>query len=125
LEIEERLKRLDRLLEQLKDRWVFVEGKRDKQALEQLGIGNILTISGNLLLSCDKLESDVTTVFVLTDLDRRGDELAKAARDELEGRSIKADLEMRKKLAHTLRIRCFEEAKRAYDELKEEGEKYG
>jgi len=110
-------------MEQLKDGWVFVEGKKDKQALEKLGIRNILTISGNLRLSCGKVKAK--KVFVLTDLDRRGDELARAARDELEGRSIKADLEVRKKLAHTLRIRCFEDAKRAYDELIEEGEKDG
>jgi 5S rRNA maturation endonuclease (ribonuclease M5) len=125
LEIEERLKRLDKLLEQLRPGWVFVEGKRDKHALEKLGIRNILTISGNLRQSCERLEPHVDKVYVLTDLDRRGDELAKAARDELEGLSFRADLEMRKRLAHTLRIRCFEDAKRAYDELKEEGEKYG
>lgn len=123
MEIKDRLKRLRKLLGQLKDSWVFVEGKKDKQALEKLGIKNVLTISGNLRLSCDKVKTE--RVFVLTDLDRRGDELARAARDELEARSIKADLEVRKMLAHTLRIRYFEDAKRAYDELIEEGEKHG
>ena len=124
MEIKERLKRLKKVLEQLKNECVFVEGKRDKQALEELGITNVFTISGNLHLSCDKI-GNVQRVFVLTDLDRRGDELAKAARDELESRSIKADLEARKKLAHTLRIKYFEDAKRAYDELIVEGEKNG
>jgi 5S rRNA maturation endonuclease (ribonuclease M5) len=125
LKIEERLKRLRKLLGQLRGGWVFVEGIRDRHALEKLGITNILTISGNLRQSCRRLDGKAERVYVLTDLDRRGDELAKAARDELEALSIRADLEMRKKLAHTLRIRYFEDAKRAYDELIEEGEKNG
>ena len=125
MEIKDRLKRLEKILSQLRNGWVFVEGKRDKQALKELGIVNVLTISGNLHLSCRKIEKHVQKVYVLTDLDRRGDELAKAARDELEGMSIRADLEIRKKLAHTMRIRYFEDAKRAYDELIEEGEKNG
>ncbi|MBU0533093.1 hypothetical protein KKB44_06390 [Candidatus Micrarchaeota archaeon] len=123
MEIKDRLKRLGKLLERLKEGYVFVEGKKDKKALEKLGITNVLTISGNLRLSCDKVEKG--TVVVLTDLDRRGDELAVAAKDELERHSISVDLETRKMLAHTLRIRYFEDVKRAYDELIKEGEKNG
>jgi len=127
LKIQERLKKAKVLLEQLKDGWIFVEGKRDKEALAKLGLHNVLTISGNLRLSCERVrkqKGDVK-VFVLTDLDRRGGQLAKMAKDELEGLSITADLITRKMLARTLKIRYFEDAKRAYDELIEEGEKNG
>jgi 5S rRNA maturation endonuclease (ribonuclease M5) len=126
VEINERLKKLKHLLEQLQDSWVLTEGLRDKEALRRLGITKVLTISGNLRQSCERLSArDVDKAYVLSDLDRRGDELAKSARDELEARSIKADLEMRRKLAHLLRIRNFEDAARAYEKLKEEGEIYG
>ena len=126
MEIEERLKRLVKLLKKLEGGWIFVEGKKDKEALEKLGLRDILTISGNLRLSVTRLSGvKAEKVFVLTDLDRRGDELALRARDELEACSIRADLEMRKDLAHMLRIRNFEDAKRAYDRLKQEGENNG
>ncbi|MBD3210324.1 hypothetical protein GF318_02995 [Candidatus Micrarchaeota archaeon] len=115
---------MEKLLQKIRKGPVFVEGKKDREALEALGVKNILTISGNLRLSCRKLKN-AERVFVLTDLDRRGDELAVKARDELEALSVKADLETRKLLAHTLRIRFFEEAERAYKELIEEGEKNG
>jgi 5S rRNA maturation endonuclease (ribonuclease M5) len=124
LEVTERCKRAKRLLEQLREGWIFVEGKKDKEALRKLGLEKVLTISGNLRISCRKLDKDVK-VFVLTDLDRRGDQLARTARDELEGYSIIADLTVRKRLAHTLRIRYFEDTTKAYDELIEEGEKNG
>ncbi|MDD5171800.1 MAG: hypothetical protein PHF60_02075 [Candidatus ainarchaeum sp.] len=125
METKDRLRLLGKLLEQLKAGWIFVEGQKDRKALEKLGLGKVLTISGNLRLSCQRLaEGDrPDKVYVLTDLDRRGDELALKARDELEACSMRADLEVRKGLARVLRIRNFENAKRAYDKLKEENEK--
>ena len=122
MEIGERRKRLDRLLEELRRSWVLAEGLRDKKALAGLGIADVLTISGNLRQSCDLLSARaVERAYVLTDLDRRGDELAKRAGEELEARSIRADLVSRKRLAHLLRIRHFEDAERAYEKLRLEG----
>jgi 5S rRNA maturation endonuclease (ribonuclease M5) len=121
VEDKERMKKLEKILEKLRGEWIFVEGKKDKEALKHLGFENILTISGNLRQSCRKVHAE--KVFVLTDLDRRGDQLAMMAKDELESNSVRADLEARKKLAFLLRIRFFEDAYRAYKELK--GEIYG
>lgn len=115
------MKKLEKLLDKLRGECVFVEGIKDREALKNMGFQNILTISGNLRQSCRKVKAD--KVFVLTDLDRRGDQLAKMAVDELESNSVRADLEARKKLAFLLRIRFFEDAYRAYEELK--GEIYG
>lgn len=118
------LKRLGRLMQRIRDGWVFVEGRRDKEALEKLGCTKVLTISGTLRSACAKLEGKADSVVVLTDLDRRGDELARLAAQELEGCSIAADLETRKKLAGILRLRYFEDAKRKHDKLMEDiGEK--
>lgn len=125
MEISERLKKLERLMDRLRGRWILVEGIKDRKALSALGMANILTISGNLVQSCERLSGRVEKAYVLTDLDRRGDELALKARDELERHSIRADLRMRKDLAHLLKIRNFEDAYRAYEKLRQEGEQHG
>ena len=131
MELRKRLGKLDKTLGLLRGQWILVEGKRDRAALAALGLGKCLTISGNLRASCALLGGyGIEKAYVLTDLDRRGDELAKRARDELESLSIRADTETRLGLAHLLRIRYFEDAKRAFEKLKEElmkeeGETYG
>ena len=118
---EERLKAAGKALALLEDEWVIVEGQRDRKALHGLGLKKILTSSGNLGKSCDFLSlQKAEKAFVLTDLDRRGHQLALRAREELEARSIKADLEQRAVLARALRIKYFEDALRAYEKLKEE-----
>lgn len=124
MEVAYRLKMLRKMLGELGGGWIFVEGKKDREALSKLGISRVLTISGNLVLSCGRLKAEgAETVYVLTDLDRRGDELALRAKGELESCSIRADLEMRKRLGHMLRIRCFEDAFRAFEKIEEEAQK--
>lgn len=121
VEVKERLKKLDRILDALRDSWVLAEGQKDRKALGGLGIRKVLTISGNLRASCAALgRENADKAYVLSDLDRRGDELAIRARDELGSHSIVADTGTRLELAHLLRIRHFEDAMRAYDKLKEE-----
>ena len=75
--MKEKIEKLDKIFEKLRNEWIFVEGKRDRQALKNLGFSKVLTISGNLRQSCMKVDN---RVYVLTDLDRRGDELARKAR---------------------------------------------
>ncbi len=116
---------MKQILEQIREHYVFVEGLRDKRAMQALGCLEVLTIAGNLTISCDKVQmlSEANeTIFVLTDLDRSGNELAILARDELESRSIKADISTRRTLGRILNIRNFEDAKRGYDELIKEYE---
>jgi 5S rRNA maturation endonuclease (ribonuclease M5) len=114
----ERLEKASKLLDAIRDEWVFVEGKRDRESLSALGVSKILTVSGNLRQSCDKLAGKAERVFVLTDLDRRGYQLALMARDELEARCIGADLSVRRELAYALGIKNFENAEKAYKKLK-------
>lgn len=117
----ERLALFEKAIAKLRGQWILVEGQRDRKALAELGMENILTVSGNLGKSCDFLErSGAQKAYVLTDLDRRGHELAKRAREELEARSIGADLEVRAQIARSLRIKNIENASRAYQRLKEE-----
>ncbi len=119
-EKQERLKAANKLISRLKGEWLVVEGQRDKKALQKLGMKKILTISGNLRKSVSALKGKAERVYVLTDLDRRGEQLARLAKDELEANSIRADLEARKRLAGIFRLRFFEDANRRYEKLVEE-----
>ena len=113
--LRKNLKDLERILSDIRENWIFVEGLRDKAALEKMGCSKVKTISGNLQKSCNALGQDVVRVIVLTDLDRRGDQLAIAAREELESCSKTADVETRKRLAGILGLRNFEDAERKYN----------
>ena len=126
VEAKDKLRRLEKLFRELRSGWIFVEGKRDRRALEHLGFTRILTISGNLRQSCGRLlkEKDQDmTVFVLTDLDRRGNQLSGLAKAELESCCLRADITTRKLLGRLLKVRCFEDAERGYGELLRENEK--
>lgn len=121
--IEYRLKNLKKILQELRETWVFVEGKKDKEALAKFKIKNVLTISGNLRISCNKVKDVTENVIILTDLDRRGNELAIRAREELERYSVKADTETRKHLAGILDLRCFEDMERKHVKFMEKIER--
>ena len=125
MEADEKLRRLEKILAELKENWIFVEGLRDRKALNSFGLRNILTISGNLRLSCERLHGHAQKVVILTDLDRRGDQLAALAVDELGSHSIKADLSHRKLLGRLLNIRHFEDARIGYERLIKEVEENG
>lgn len=121
-ELKEKYKKLRRLLGKMEESVVLVEGKRDKNALEQLGMGRVITISGRIRDVCGSLEGEKRNVVIATDLDRRGNEMARRAREELEGCSLNADSETRVLLARILKIRYFEDAKRGFDEFMKEVE---
>jgi 5S rRNA maturation endonuclease (ribonuclease M5) len=116
------LRRLRKILAELRGNVVFVEGRRDKAALAKLGCTRIMTISGNLRKSCAALGRDVTKVIVLTDMDRRGGQLLGLAKAELEACSIEADTETRRPLAGILGLRFFEDAARKHLEFMEKVE---
>lgn len=105
----------------LQDEWVVVEGKRDKKALEELGFHKVRAIAGSPRRSISRLRGTAEKVYILTDLDRRGNQLARMAKEELEANSISADLEARKKFAGIFRLRFFEDARRRYEKLVEQG----
>jgi 5S rRNA maturation endonuclease (ribonuclease M5) len=118
-ELREKYKKLRRLLQKMEESVVLVEGKRDKKALEKLGCPRVITVSGRVRDVCETLRNE-DRVIIATDLDRRGNEIARKAREELEGCSVTADSETRVLLARILKIRYFEDAKRGFDEFMEE-----
>ncbi len=119
-------RRIHRLLRKIRSSVIFVEGRKDRDSMRKLGCERILTISGNLRKSCEAIGEDVDEVVVLTDLDRRGNELARLAKDELERYSIRAEVEIRKEIAGILDLRYFENTSRRYEKFMEEnGDLYG
>ena len=122
-ELKEKYKKLRRLLRKMEKSVILVEGKRDRNALERLGCDRVITISGRIRNVCESLEGEDGRIIVFTDLDRRGNEMARKAREELEGCSLEVDCETRVLLARILKIRYFEDAKRGFDDFMEEIEK--
>ncbi|MBD3156142.1 MAG: toprim domain-containing protein [Candidatus Aenigmarchaeota archaeon] len=66
---------IEKLVENLLDFSVIVEGKRDRLALERMGFSDIFTISGDSIESfVEKLPRENKYV-ILTDFDREGEKL--------------------------------------------------
>jgi len=90
---------------------IIVEGKKDKAALEKLGIGSILTISGkdnNKLLDVLK-KKNINRVIVLTDFDKEGEKRYKEILKVFEKNGIKTDSSIRGKFKQTFKINKIEE----------------
>lgn len=116
-------KKLEKAIEKLRANLVLVEGKRDKKALELLGCKNVLTIAGRKNQLANLISEK--KVIVATDLDKSGNELAEAIKNEIEG-FAQVDCETRRELGKLLRLKYFEDIKRKYEKFYEEkGEKNG
>lgn len=115
-------KRLVNIMNELKESIVLVEGKHDREALAGIGIVNTITISGKLRQACQSVDN-TKKVIVLTDLDRRGDEQAKDAVEELQRYGINANIEYRKILGGILNLKYFEDIDKKYKEFLEGLEK--
>jgi len=104
---------------------VLVEGKRDRIALQKVGIGNRITLISR---RPDDVAADVATraetAAVMTDFDDAGEELAHRMVEALESHSVKPDLDARRKLRALFGVRFFEELDRKVLELKEKIERY-
>ncbi|MBI2079858.1 toprim domain-containing protein [Candidatus Micrarchaeota archaeon] len=121
LEKRKAAKLMKRMLDQLNESAVFVEGKKDHEALRNAGILNVFEIAGKVRRAAEK--NNAKEVVILTDLDESGDELALEAKEELERYGVKVDVDLRKKLGSLLNLRNFEEFDRKlkmfYEEVKE------
>ena len=110
------VKKLEMLIEKLQENCVLVEGKRDKLAMQKLGCKDVIAVSGRTSQLRDVIKAK--KVIIATDLDRKGNQLARMVRDEMEG-LVKVDSETRIHLARLLELKYFEDAKRKYDEFYE------
>ncbi len=108
------VKKLELLIRKMQESCVLVEGKRDKIALEKLGCEDVIAVSGRTRQLRNLVKAK--KIIVATDLDRKGNELARMIREEMEG-MVKVDSETRVQLARLLEMKYFEDAKRRYDEF--------
>lgn len=90
---------------------VIVEGKRDRIALQKLGIRNKVTLINQ---SPDKVAERVAShgageAVVLTDFDGTGEELAQRMCDALHSHGVRPDLDFRRKLRYLFGVLFMEE----------------
>lgn len=74
---------VEALLKESESSAVLVEGKRDRWALESLGVKNVFTIAGIRLTDLPDILEGYSSVVLLFDLDKHGELLVKKAKDIL------------------------------------------
>jgi len=84
---------------------IIVEGKKDKKALNEVGIDNIFvlhSIGKSLESTMDQFMSHLEkkeTIIILTDLDKKGEEYYSIVKDDLIKNGFKVDDSLRKLLS--------------------------
>ncbi len=88
---------------------ILVEGKKDKRALENLGIeNNILTINQPLYKIVEKIAEKSSRCILLTDLDSEGKRLYSKLRRDLQKYGVKINNEFRNFLFKETKLRQIE-----------------
>jgi 5S rRNA maturation endonuclease (ribonuclease M5) len=108
---------LFKILYEIKEKQVIVEGKRDKLALCLLGFKNIIELNTGIYETTAKLKEK--TVIILTDYDDEGKEIAKKFNLILPPLGYKVDRNTRRKLGFLftqLKIRKIEELRGVINE---------
>nr|CAH04799.1 conserved hypothetical protein [uncultured archaeon] len=84
---------------------ILVEGRRDREALDALGIrGEIMMTSQKQLFTlCEELARSGGDVIILSDWDDRGEEVAGLVQTYLEADGLRPDLEIRNKVRQLVR----------------------
>lgn len=80
---------------------VIVEGIKDKSALNNLGIDNIVTLKGPLYEEIEKISKKTKQVILLVDLDKEGKKLYHTLKIGLESKGIKINDKFRNFLFKT------------------------
>ncbi|MBM4241518.1 MAG: hypothetical protein FJ150_07665 [Euryarchaeota archaeon] len=108
-------RRLSRIIEELEELKncvehgvpILIEGKKDEEALKKLGIdGDFIRVSGSGLKLFEIAEIAVESssrVVILTDFDRKGNELAKRLSSDIQSLGSHPDLEIRRKIMGMVR----------------------
>jgi len=91
------MKDLSDWIQQLKktEKLIIVEGKKDKAALENLGIKNIITINKPLFAIVEEISAIAKECIILTDLDEEGRKLYAYLKRNLPRNGVKVDVVFR------------------------------
>jgi len=110
---------------------IISEGKKDEEALRKLGInGNFMKVSGSPLKLFEIAEiaaKSSSKIIILTDFDKKGNELAKKLSEDIQRLGSHADLEIRRKIMGITRryIKDIESLSRHLRQLELEEYPYG
>jgi 5S rRNA maturation endonuclease (ribonuclease M5) len=111
---------IERLLELIKDSTIIVEGKRDKEALNNIGISDVIPVSGTSLESFAEKIPKNKTYIILTDYDSEGERKNKEICKILQKLKIKIDLRFRCLFKSSFGITKVEELIK-FSKIKEDG----
>jgi 5S rRNA maturation endonuclease (ribonuclease M5) len=108
----ERLEKLEVLileLQQMSDKGavIIVEGKRDRNALRNLGITGTIMLGTkkSILVFCEEVARDYNNVIILTDWDEKGDKLAALMEGYLRSTSASVNMDIRMKIKNLVQKR--------------------
>lgn len=88
---------------------VIVEGKKDKIALQKLGIGNITELNKKPLFAVvEEIADSNEECIILTDLDKEGRQLYSNLNSNLQRHGVKVDNKLREFLFKNTKLRQIE-----------------
>ncbi len=120
-----KFERLERWIIEVKEdpRTKLVEGKNDKKALNELGITNVQTLHKSL----QETVTGINEAIILTDYDRKGEELKVRLEELFKGEGKRVDTSYRKQLRILTGLNYVEGLIPRYNEIKNKyrGETHG
>jgi len=123
--LQRKQKLLNRVLKELEESGVplLVEGKRDREALERIGMRNkIFLINMRPDRLCERVSKVADEAVVLTDFDEAGEKLCKRVEESLHSYNVLPNMEMRRKFRYLLGVYNFEEIDRKLEEFRKKVE---
>lgn len=96
---------------------IVVEGKRDKRALERLGMQRVISLDKPLFAMVEEIAAREEEVVILTDLDRKGKELYGKLKKDFVTHGVRVDNHFREFLQQKTRISHIEGLKTYIDRL--------
>lgn len=96
---------------------IIVEGKKDREALESLGIENIITLKKPLYCIVEEVAEKSKGAVILTDFDKKGKELYGRLKKDLSRNGVKVDSHFREFLQKSTRLSHIEGLKSYVERL--------
>lgn len=98
---------------------VIVEGKRDREALQRIGVVNpIFTMTHSPDEVAARVALEAEEAVVLVDFDRNGEELLERLVPALEAHNVKPNTDVRRKLRYIFGVQFFEEIDSKLEEFR-------
>lgn len=109
---------------------ILIEGKKDEESLKELGIdGNFIKVSGSphKLFEIAEIAAQSSKIIILTDFDRKGNELAQKLSEDIQRLGSYPNLQIRRRIMGITRryIKDIESLSRHLHQLELEEYPYG